>query len=453
MLDDNMHYVCRPTLSHKHIITRIHALQPVRTERPRQRGGAAAAWRARRSSKQQNASGQGGGARRADVGGAASEKGDGAGPCAGESVAGCGGGVLAQAAEAEETAAAGAAGNGGGSRPHKTLPQMDPLEKKGHRDEHGRPVWRGRVEPHSKEACDYRIRMVLDTDPEEASRLTKLKSILPTESARQTAATAARHAKNVADRAEAARQEALPEAVAARKAEHAENMARQEASRAREMVREAEAARQYVLPEAVAARALTFHGLTGTKMSEIRQHVAGKETEGQMFPWSFLLKIYSGGGHNVCVSGGGVTHILFEPDGSFTAVGYNAIFDEEDKTTNFYMDYFSGTATLNDASGGVTIDTHCNTRYDKTSSITTRRGTFVYDREKDRWGAKEACMGSTYALNAERSTWCGIQGRAGAGSLVLTNADRLAEYRADPLLGIAGLDTAPQGFGKAGPGR
>ena len=73
----------------------------------------------------------------AAVSGAASEAGDGADPCAGESGAGGGtgggsgggGGVLDQVAGAEETeAAAGAAGSGGGSRPRKTLPRMDPEE-------------------------------------------------------------------------------------------------------------------------------------------------------------------------------------------------------------------------------------------------------------------------------------------------------------------------------------
>ena len=69
----------------------------------------------------------------AAVGGAASEAGDGADPCEGESGAGGGagggGGVLAQAAGAEEKeTAAGAAGCEGGSRPRKTLPRMDPEE-------------------------------------------------------------------------------------------------------------------------------------------------------------------------------------------------------------------------------------------------------------------------------------------------------------------------------------
>ena len=54
----------------------------------------------------------------------------------------------------------------------------------------------------------------------------------------------------------------------------------------------------------------------------------------------------------------------------------------------------------------------------------TRRGTFVYDREKDRWGAKEACMGSTYALNAERSSRYG--GGAGAGVDTDVNAKEVA---------------------------
>ena len=74
----------------------------------------------------------------AAVDGAASEAGDGADPCAGESGAGDrasgggsgSGGVLDQAAGAEEKeAAAGASsGGGGGSRPRKTLPGMDPEE-------------------------------------------------------------------------------------------------------------------------------------------------------------------------------------------------------------------------------------------------------------------------------------------------------------------------------------
>jgi hypothetical protein len=69
----------------------------------------------------------------ADAVGAASEAGDGADPCAGNSGADSGadggGGFLAQATEAEEKeAAAGAAGSGGGSRPRKTLPGVDPEE-------------------------------------------------------------------------------------------------------------------------------------------------------------------------------------------------------------------------------------------------------------------------------------------------------------------------------------